>query len=148
MVPETERLLRFEASCAFAIFRKVPFIYYVSTFLGLLDPLTVRWNEIKVAVLCARQYMPWNLLLIKVLNNFWYFKHQTSTMIWSEAYMKHNWRFVFEKRKKKLTKTISSIMFQMFLSLVKVWNIKNYLKLWLEVVDIRACTGVSTKLPP
>ena len=75
----------------------------------------------------------------QILNNFWYFKHQTSTMIWSEAYMKHNWRFVFEKRKKKLTKTISSIMFQMFLSLVKVWNIKNYLKLWLEVVDIRAC---------
>ena len=42
---------------------------------------TVHWNEVKVVVLCARQYMPWNLLLIIVLNNFWYFKHQTLTRI-------------------------------------------------------------------
>ena len=64
---------------------------------------TVCWNEVKVAVLCARQYMPWNLLLIIVLNNFWYFKHQTSTRICSEAFLKHNWRFVFEKSKKITT---------------------------------------------
>ena len=37
-------------------------------------PCTVCWIEVKVAVLCAHQYMPWNLLLIKVLNNFWYFQ--------------------------------------------------------------------------
>ena len=53
---------------------------------------TVCWIEVKVAVLCARQYMPWNLLLIKVLNSFWYFKHQISTRIGSKAYLKHNWR--------------------------------------------------------
>ena len=59
------------------------------------------------------QYMPWNLLLIIVLNNFWYFKHQTLTRICSEACLKHNWRFVFEKSKKlQFKKTISSILFQ------------------------------------
>ena len=50
-------------------------------------PPTVCWIEVKVAVLCAHQYMPWNLLLIKVLNNFWYFKHQISTGTCSEAYL-------------------------------------------------------------
>ena len=40
---------------------------------------TVCWIEVKVAVLCAHQYMPWNLHLIKVLHNFWYFKHQIPT---------------------------------------------------------------------
>ena len=53
---------------------------------------TVCWIEVKLAVLCARQYMPWNLLLIKVLNNFWYFKHQILTRISSEAYLKCKWR--------------------------------------------------------
>ena len=53
---------------------------------------TVCWIEVKVAVLCAQQYMPWNLLIIKVLNNFWYFKHQIPTMIGSKAYLKHYWR--------------------------------------------------------
>ena len=48
---------------------------------------TVRWIEVKVAVLFARQYMPWNLLLIKVLNKFWYFKHQIPTGTFSEAYL-------------------------------------------------------------
>ena len=77
-------------------------------------PCTVCWIEVKVAVLCACQYMPWNLFLIIILNNFWYFKHQTSTGICSEACLKHNWRFVFEKSKKKYNqkKTISSIMLQ------------------------------------
>ena len=74
---------------------------------GPAEPSTVRWNEVKVAVLCARQYMPWNLLLIIVLNHFWYLKHQTLTRL------KHNWKFVFEKSKKKqFNKTISSLMFQ------------------------------------
>ena len=40
-----------------------------------------------MAVFCAHQYMPWNLLLIKVLINFWYFKHQISTGTCSEAYL-------------------------------------------------------------
>ena len=53
---------------------------------------TVCWIGVKVAVLCARQYMSWNMFLIKVLNNFWYFEHQILTMICSEAYLKHNWR--------------------------------------------------------
>ena len=50
------------------------------------------WIEVKVAVLCARQYMPWNLFLIKILNNFWHFKHQILTRISSEAYLKRSWR--------------------------------------------------------
>ena len=48
---------------------------------------TVCWIEVKVAVLCAHQYMPWNLLLIKVLDNFWHFKHQIPTRTCSEAYL-------------------------------------------------------------
>ena len=47
-------------------------------------PPTVCWIEVKVAVLCAWQYMPWKLLIIKVSNYFWYFNHLTS--ICSEAY--------------------------------------------------------------
>ena len=31
-------------------------------------PGTVCWIEVKVAVLCAHQYMTWNLLLIKVFD--------------------------------------------------------------------------------
>ena len=53
----------------------------------LTPPSTVCWIEVKVAVLCALQYMPWNLLLIKVLINFWYFKHQILTGTCSEAYL-------------------------------------------------------------
>ena len=53
---------------------------------------TVCWIGVKVAVLCARQYMSWNIFLIKVLNNFWYFEHPILTMICSEAYLKHYWR--------------------------------------------------------
>ena len=48
---------------------------------------TVYWIEVKVAVLCAHKYMHWNLLLIKALNSFWYFKHQILTRICSE----HGW---------------------------------------------------------
>ena len=40
----------------------------------------------------ASKYMPWTVLLIIVLNNFWYFKHQILTRICSDAYLKHNWR--------------------------------------------------------
>jgi hypothetical protein len=36
--------------------------------------------------------MLWNLLLIKVLNNFWYLKHEILTRICSEAFLKHYWR--------------------------------------------------------
>ena len=61
----------------------------------------VCWIEVKVAVLCARQYMLWNLIIIKVLNSIWYFKHQIPTSICSEAYLNHNWRNEFEKSKKK-----------------------------------------------
>ena len=76
-------------------------------------PCTVCWVEVKVAVLCAQQYMPWNLLLIKLLNNFWYFKHQILTKICSEAYLKHNWRNCLWKSKKlQFLKTISSKMLQ------------------------------------
>ena len=42
---------------------------------------TVRWIEVKMAVLRVQQYMPWNQLLINVLNDFWYFKHQILTTI-------------------------------------------------------------------
>ena len=59
---------------------------------GTRDLGTVCWIEVKVAVLCARQCMPWNLLIIKVLNNFWHFKHQIPTRTCSEAYLKHYWR--------------------------------------------------------
>ena len=34
----------------------------------------------------------WILLLIKVLNNFWYFKHKILTRMCSEAYLKYYWR--------------------------------------------------------
>ena len=34
----------------------------------------VHWNGVKAAVSCAHQHMPWNLLLIIALNNFWCFK--------------------------------------------------------------------------
>ena len=53
---------------------------------------TVCWIGVKVAVLCTQQYMSWNIFLIKVLNNFWYFEHPILTMTYSEAYLKHNWR--------------------------------------------------------
>ena len=54
---------------------------------GKMHLCAVCWIEVKVAVLCAHQYMPWNLLLIKVLDNFWYFKHQIPTRTCSEAYL-------------------------------------------------------------
>ena len=50
------------------------------------------WIRVKVAVLWARQCMSWNIFLIKVLNNFWYFEHWILTMICWEAYLKHDWR--------------------------------------------------------
>ena len=53
---------------------------------------TVCWIGVKVSVLCARQYMSWNIFLIKVLNNFWYFEHPILTMTYLEVYLKHNWR--------------------------------------------------------
>ena len=59
--------------------------YLVSTWLGG----TVCWIEVKVAVLCAHQYMLWNQLLMKILINVWYFKHQILTWICSEPYLKH-----------------------------------------------------------
>ena len=61
---------------------------------------TVCWIGVKVAVLCAQQYMSWNIFLIKVLNNFWYFEHPILTMIYSEAYLKHNWRNCLWKKQK------------------------------------------------
>ena len=48
---------------------------------------TVCWIGFKVAVLCAQQYMFWNIFIIKVLNNFWYFEHPILTMICLEAYL-------------------------------------------------------------
>ena len=42
---------------------------------------TVGWIEVKVAVLLARPCMPWNLLINKLLNHFWYFKYQILTWI-------------------------------------------------------------------
>ena len=36
-------------------------------------------------------YMPWNLLIIKVLNIFWYFKHKIPTWTCSNAYLKYYW---------------------------------------------------------
>ena len=53
---------------------------------------TVCWIEVKVVVLCAQHYMSWNIFLIKVLNNIWYFEHPILTMICLEAYLKNNWR--------------------------------------------------------
>ena len=74
---------------------------------------TVCWIGVKVAVLCAQQYMSWNIFLIKILNNFWYFEHPILTMIYSEAYLKHNWRnCLWKKKKSTILKTISSIMLQ------------------------------------
>ena len=65
---------------------------------------TVCWIGVKVAVLCARQYISWNIFVIKVLNDFWYFNHPILTMISTEAYLKHNWRNCLWK---KLKSTIS-----------------------------------------
>ena len=50
-------------------------------------PLTVCSIGVKVVFLCARQYMSWNIFLIKVLNNLWYSKHQIPTRSCSEAYL-------------------------------------------------------------
>ena len=61
------------------------------------DPSTVCWIEVKVAVLCAHQHMPWNPLLIKVLHNFSYFKHQIPTRTSSEEYLWHYWRNFLQK---------------------------------------------------
>ena len=66
-------------------FVKKPLNYYWT-------PNTVCWMGVKVTVSCALQYMSWNNSLIKVLNSFWCFKHQISTRISSEAYLKHYWR--------------------------------------------------------
>ena len=85
---------------------------------------TVCWIGVKVAVLCAWQYMPWNIFLIKVLNNVWYFEQPILTMIWSEAYLKHNWRNCLWKSKKvQLLKTISSIMLQICFWASPSWNL-------------------------
>ena len=74
--------------------------------------LTVWRIEFKVAVLCAQQCIPWNLLIIKVLNIFWYFEHRILTIIYSEAHWNIIEEIVFEKSKKvQFLKTISSIMF-------------------------------------
>ena len=54
--------------------------------------------ELEVAVLCAQQYMSWNIFPIQVLNNFCYFEHPTLTMIYSEAYLKRNWRYCLWKK--------------------------------------------------
>ena len=87
---------------------------YTNLYLGLMGVpgiffLGGRGNEVKVAVLCTWPEM----YFWSVLNNCWYFKHQSLTRICSEACLKHNWRFVFKKSKKlQFKKTISSIMFQ------------------------------------
>ena len=61
---------------------------YVDRIFPFFDPPpTVCWIEVKVAVLCAHQYMAWNLLLIKVLNHFLYFKHWILTRTCSESYL-------------------------------------------------------------
>ena len=60
-------------------------------------PPPVCWIGVKGALLCAQQYMSWNIFLTKVLNNFWYFEHPILTMIYSEAYLKHYWRNCLHK---------------------------------------------------
>ena len=62
-----------------------------------LASITVCWIGVKLVVLCAQQYIPRNLLIIKVLNNFWYFKHQIPSRTCSEAYLKHYWRNSLQK---------------------------------------------------
>ena len=77
-----------------SIILKYCYFEYLSAWIAPVPPLpyTVCWIEVKVGVLYARQCMPWDLLLTKVLNIFWYFKHQIMTKISSEAYLKHYWR--------------------------------------------------------
>ena len=58
---------------------------------------TVYWIEVKVAVFSARQYMLWNIFIIKVLNIFWYFKLEILTRICSEAFLKQYWRNCLQK---------------------------------------------------
>ena len=53
---------------------------------------TVCWIEVKVAVLCAQQCMPWSLLIIKVLNDFW----NLHTRSWLGFSQKHIWNVVEE----------------------------------------------------
>ena len=92
----------------------------ISRFIPLTSFGTVCWIEVKVVVLCARQYLPWNLLIITVLNKFWYLKHQILTRIFSETYLKHYWRnynFLL------LSETISSIMFQICFWASPSWNL-------------------------
>ena len=60
----------------------------------------VCWIGVKLAVLCARLYMHWNIFIIKVLNNVWYFQQPILSMICSEAYLKHNWRNCLWKKQK------------------------------------------------
>ena len=70
--------------------------------------LELRWQFCVHSSTC-----PKIIFLIKVLNNFWYFEHPILTMIYSEAYLKHNWRNCPWKSKKvQFMKTISSIILQ------------------------------------
>ena len=64
------------------------FLFYQTFYSAVIWGVgTVCWIRVKVVVLCAHKYMLWNLLLIKVLNNFWYYKHQIPTGTCSEAYL-------------------------------------------------------------
>ena len=101
---------------------------------------TVCWIEVRVALLCAQQYVPWNLLIIEVLNNFWYFKHQILTRICSEVYLKQeiilrNYNFLL------LSETISSIMFQICYWGSPSWDLVFEISKIIQNFDYRYISG-------
>ena len=87
-----------------------------------LSPFTVCWIDVKVEVWCASQYMPWNLLTIKVLNSFWYFELP-----------------IFEKRKKYNFMRQFLLQCHKYASeqdLVEIWCLK-YQKLFKTLIRSR-----------
>ena len=83
--------------------------------------------------------MPWNLLLIKVLNDFWYFKHQILTRICSEAYLKRYWRnclcklYFFHSSKTNIQLCLKHGFEQI---IVEVWGLK-YHKIFKTMIRSR-----------
>ena len=85
--------------------------------------------------------MSWNILLIRVLNNFWYFKHQILTRICPEGYSKHYLRsFLLFSYKFSLNMLLEQI-------LIEIWCLK-YQALFKTLITSRfqgTCAGRAHK---
>ena len=84
--------------------------------------------------------MTWNLFMMKVLNNFWHFKHQTFTRICSEALIRNTIEDLFLKRiQRNIRKQILQQYFKYASEeiLVEIWCLK-FQKLFMWAHKIKA----------